>query len=176
MILVKRWDVYDINPTYSSKINFSNDFLSTVYKLATISNGVLDANDNLDVDFTVTTVALSGDYGSVELSYDNHIMVYDQTFPSSLKIAGGNFKENTKLKLVIKDYNGAVKEIREYNGEWAWLQFIQSGRHIGNGVYRLTFNDNEKLYFDWKVDGGNVSLNRVLNSLSNLNIPQNILK
>ena len=176
LILVKRWDVYDINPTYSSKINFSNDFLSTVYKLATISNGVLDANDNLDVDFTVTTVALSGDYGSVELSYDNHIMVYDQTFPSSLKIAGGNFKENTKLKLVIKDYNGAVKEIREYNGEWAWLQFIQSGRHIGNGVYRLTFNDNEKLYFDWKVDGGNVSLNRVLNSLSNLNIPQNILK
>ena len=69
-----------------------------------------------------------------------------------------------------------MKEIREYNGEWAWLQFIQSGRHIGNGVYRLTFNDNEKLYFDWKVDGGNVSLNRVLNSLSNLNIPQNILK
>lgn len=176
LILVKRWDVYDINPTYSSKINFSNDFLSTVYKLATISNGVLDANDNLDVDFTVTTVALSGDYGSVELSYDNNIMVYDQTFPSSLKIVGGNFKENTKLKLVIKDYNGAVKEIREYSGEWAWLQFIQSGKNIGNGVYRLTFNGNDKLYFDWKVDGGNASLDRVLKSLPNLTIPQNILK
>lgn len=176
LVLVKRWNVYDINPTYSSKINFSDDFLSTVYRLATITNGVLDANDNLDVDFTVTTVALSGDYGSVELSYDNNVMVYDQTFPSSLKIVGGNFKENTKLKLIIKDYNGAVKETREYSGEWAWLRFIQSGRHIGNGVYRLTFNGNEKLYFDWKVDGGNESLNRVLTSLPNLTIPQNILK
>ncbi|MDY5049933.1 MAG: type VI secretion system membrane subunit TssM [Candidatus Mucispirillum faecigallinarum] len=176
LILVKRWDVYDINPTYSSKINFSNDFLSTVYKLATITNGVLDLNDNLDVEFTITTVALSGDYGSIELSYDNNVMVYDQTFPSSLKIVGDNFKENTKLKLVIKDYNGAVKETREYTGEWAWLQFIQSGRNICNGVYRITFNGNDKLYFDWKVDGGNTSLDRVLNSLPNLTIPQNILK
>lgn len=176
LILVKRWDVYSINPTYSSKIDFSNDFLSTVYKLATISNGVLDANDNLNVDFTVTTVALSGDYGSVELRWDDNVMVYDQTFPTSLKIIGGNFKENTKLKLTIKDYNGAVKVTREYSGEWAWLQFIQSGRHIGNGVYRLTFNGNDKLYFDWKVDGGNASLERALKSLPNLTIPQNILK
>lgn len=176
LILVKRWDVYSINPTYSSKINFSNDFLSTVYKLATISNGVLDANDNLDVDFTITTVALSGDYGSVELSWDNNVMVYDQTFPSSLRIIGGNFKENTRLKLVIKDYNGVIKETRDYTGEWAWLQFIQSGRHIGNGVYRIIFNGNDKLYFDWKVSGGNVSLNRVLKSLPDLTIPQNILK
>lgn len=176
LILVKRWDVYDINPTYASKINFSSDFLSTVYKLATISNGVLDANDNLDVDFNVTAVALSGDYGSVELSYENNVMVYDQTFPTSLKIVGGNFKESTKLKIVIKDYNGVVKETREYTGEWAWLQFIQSGRHIGNGVYRMVFNGNEKLYFDWSVDGGNVSLARVLSALPNLTIPQNILQ
>lgn len=176
LILVKRWDVYDINPTYSSKINFSSDFLSTVYKLEMITNGILDSNDNLDVEFTITTVALSGDYGSIELSYDNNVMVFDQTFPSSLKIVGGNFKEDTKLKLVVKDYNGVVKETREYTGEWAWLQFIQSGRNIGNGVYRLTFKGNDKLYFDWKVDSGNISLYRVLNSLPNLTIPQNILK
>ena len=73
-------------------------------------------------------------------------------------------------------FNGVVKETREYTGEWAWLQFIQSGRNIGTGVYRLTFKGNDKLYFDWKVDSGNISLYRVLNSLPNLTIPQNILK
>lgn len=176
LVLVKRWDVYDINPTYASKINFSSDFLTTVYKLATISNGVLDANDNLDVNFTIKIVALSGDYGSVELSYDDKSVIYDQTFPASLNIIGGNFKESTRLKLIIKDYNGNVKVTKEYNGEWAWLSFMQSGEHIGNGVYRMVFNGNDKLYFDWSVDGGNISLSRVLSSLPNLTIPQNILK
>lgn len=175
-ILIKRGDLYYIDPGYASKLNFSDEFLSTVSTLVSISNGILDYNDNLNVNFSIKSVALAGDFGKISVGYDTNVMQYDQTFASTLDFIAGNFKGSTKLNVQVFDYQGNQKFSREYVGEWGWLQFLQWGKPSPDGIYRVMFDNNRQLYFDFVVETGNDSVNRVSKALTELRLPQNILR
>lgn len=175
-VLIKRGDLYYIDPGYASKLNFSDEFLAVVSKLASISNGILDYNDNVNVNFSIRSMALAGDFGKISIGYDTNTMQYDQTFPSTLGFIAGNFKGNTKLSIQVFDYQGNQKFSQDYVGEWGWLQFLQWSKPMPGGINRVIFDNNSQLYFDFVVETGNDSVNRVGKVLNSLTLPQNILR
>ncbi|PAF46721.1 hypothetical protein BKH41_08680 [Helicobacter sp. 12S02232-10] len=173
-VLIKRGNNYYMDPNYASKLNFSQNFLNTVSKMAIISNVILNENDNLNINFFIKTAGLSGDFGSIAITYDDKKMIYDQTFPSKLDIIADNFKASTKFKINAIDYKGAIKYSKTYEGEWGWLRFLQDSKKEQNRIRSLYFNNNKNLYFDYFIDGGEEVVNQALAILPNLVLPQSI--
>ncbi|MCE3047785.1 type VI secretion system membrane subunit TssM [Helicobacter kayseriensis] len=174
-ILIKKGDTYQVDPAYAKKLNFSDEFLSALTKISTISNGVLDFNNNIDVKFSIKVIALSGDYGKLIISYNDKQIQYDHTLTSNIEFVADAFLENTKLLINAFDYNGNQKQSIEFSGQWAWMQLLQYAKLQGNR-YKVIFNKNPKLYFDFVISNGGSTLNRAMEVLPYLNLPQNILK
>lgn len=174
-ILIKKGDAYQVDPAYAKKLKFSQEFLSALTKISTISNGILDFNNNIDVKFTLKIVALSGDYGKLTLSYNDKKIQYDHTLTPSIEFVADAFGENTKLSLTAFDFDGNQKQNLDFFGQWAWMQLIQDAQTHGN-KYKVIFNNNQKLYFDFVIVNGKDSINRVMTTLPFLKLPQNILK
>lgn len=174
-ILIKKGDAYKVDPAYAKKLNFSDDFLNALTKISTISNGILDFNNNIDVKFAIKVIALSGDYGKLTLSYNDKKIQYDHTLSQSIDFVADAFGENTKLSIITYDYNGNQKQNLEFSGQWAWMHLMQYAKPQGS-KYKIIFNRNKKFYFDFVIVNGKTSLDRAMDILPYLELPQNILK
>lgn len=174
-ILIKKGDIYQVDPAYAKKLNFSDEFLGALTKISTISNGVLDFNNNIDVKFVIKIIALSGDYGRLSISYGDKEIQYDHTLTPSIEFVADAFDENTKLIITAFDYDGNQKQNIEFSGQWAWMQLMQYAQAQGD-KYKILFNKNLKFYFDFVVISGKNSVDRAMNVLPYLELPQNILK
>lgn len=174
-ILIKRGDAYKVDPAYAKKLNFSDDFLNALTKISTISNGILDFNNNIDVKFTLKVIALSGDYGKLTISYNDKKLQYDHTLSQSIDFVADAFGENTKLAITTYDYNGNQKQNLEFSGQWAWMNLMQFAKPFRN-KYKVVFKRNNKFYFDFIIVNGKSSLKRAMDILPHLELPKNILK
>lgn len=174
-ILIKKGDAYQVDPAYAKKLNFSDEFLAALTKISTISNGILDFNNNIDIKFAIKIIALSGDFGKLTLSYNDKTIQYDHTLAPSIEFIADAFSENTKLTIATFDYDGNQKQTIEFSGQWAWMQFMQYVQAQGN-KYKAIFNKNPRLYFDFEIVSGKNNLDRAMGILPYLELPQNILK
>lgn len=174
-ILIKKADSYQVDPAYAKKLNFSNEFLNALTQILSISNDILDFNNNLNIKFSIQVIALSGDYGKLTISYNDKKIQYDHTLSSNLEFIADAFDENTKILITAFNYNGVPQQSIEFHGQWAWMQFIQYAQEQKN-KYKIIFNKNPKLYFDFQIRNGGTSLHRAMKLLPYLKLPQNILK
>lgn len=173
-VLVKRKNTYSINTKFSSKLNFSGEFLDFITKTSNLSNLMLNANDNVKVSFTIQSLDLSADFSSIDLNYKDKKMKYDHTFNSNLQIVAEEFDNATNFNLVSHSYsNSSLDYTKTYKGEWAWYRFIKENLNA-SGTHSVTFDNNKNLYFDFKLISGAGDLNGILNILDDFKIVENI--
>ncbi|TKX32757.1 type VI secretion system membrane subunit TssM [Campylobacter aviculae] len=175
-VLVKRKNAYFINPKFSSKLNFSRDFIDFITNAANLSNLMLNANDNIRVIFTLQSLDLSGDFSFINLGYQNKNIKYDHTFNPTLQIIAEEFNNGTNLNFTAYSYSNAnLNYEKAYKGEWAWYKFIKESKN-DTGGYSVFFNNNKNLYFDFKIINGLNDLNQILEILNDFKIVENITK
>lgn len=173
-ILVKRKNIYSINPQYKTKLNFSGNFLNFITKTANLSNLILSQNDNVKVHFTIKALDLSADFSHIDISYLNHPIVYDHTLKTQLNIIADQFTPATILNLSAYNYGSyQVSYENSYKGEWAWYKFIKKAKN--NGKYTLNFNNNEKLYFDFELVDSEKDIIAIMRLLEDFKIVENII-
>lgn len=173
-ILVKRKNIYSINPQYKTKLNFSGNFLNFITKTANLSNLILSQNDNVKVHFTIKALDLSADFSHIDISYLNHPIVYDHTLKTQLNIIADQFTPATILNLSAYNYGSyQVSYENSYKGEWAWYKFIKKAEN--NGKYTLNFNNNEKLYFDFELVDSEKDIIAIMRLLEDFKIVENII-
>lgn len=173
-ILVKRKNIYSINPQYKVKLNFSENFLNFVTKTANLSNLILSQNDNVKVHFTIKALDLSADFSHIDISYLNHSITYDHTLKTQLHIIADQFTPATILNLSAYNYGSyQVSYENFYKGEWAWHRLIKQTKN--NNKYTLNFNRNEKLYFDFELVNGKNEIATIMQLLENFKIVGNII-
>lgn len=172
-VLVKRKDIYSINAKFASKLHFSKEFLDFITKAANLSNLMLNANDNVKINFTLQSVDLSADFSFIDLGYNDKTMKYDHTLPQNLQIIADEFNNGTSFNIVAHSYsNPNLNYTKNYKGEWAWYQFIKESKN--DRGYNVIFNNNTKLYFDFSVNNGLKDLNTLLSILDGFKIVENI--
>lgn len=168
-VLVKKTNTYSLNTQFDVKINFSKSFLDFMRESKNLSNLMLTSNDNIKVNFTLQSLDLSADFSFIELQYNSHNVKYDHTLHSTLQIIGEQFNGNTNLNLTAFDYhNSNLNYHKTYSGEWAWYRFLKE--NYKNGAYSVIFNNNEKLYFDFKLINGGSEAHQILNTLQQIKI------
>ncbi|WP_301009471.1 ImcF-related family protein, partial [Helicobacter sp. UBA3407] len=168
-VLVKKTNTYSLNTQFDVKINFSKSFLDFMRESKNLSNLMLTSNDNIKVNFTLQSLDLSADFSFIELQYNSHNVKYDHTLHSTLQIIGEQFNGNTNLNLTAFDYhNSNLNYHKTYSGEWAWHRFLKE--NYKNGAYSVIFNNNEKLYFDFKLINGGSEAHQILNTLQQIKI------
>ncbi|EFC33328.1 hypothetical protein C414_000040088 [Campylobacter jejuni subsp. jejuni 414] len=172
-VLVKRKNNYSINSQFASKLNFSKEFLDFITNADNLSNLILNANDNIKVNFTIQSLDLSADFSSVKLGYNNKNIQYDHTLDQSLQIVAEEFNNGTSLNFIAYNYsNPNLNYTKSYEGEWAWYKFIKDSKN--NSTYSIIFNNNKNLYFDFEIISGANDLNNIVYILNNLKIVENI--
>ncbi|MCX2683849.1 type VI secretion system membrane subunit TssM, partial [Campylobacter sp. MIT 21-1685] len=172
-VLIKKTDTYSLNTQSDVRINFSKNFLDFMRESKNLANLMLNSNDNIKVNFTLQSLDLSGDFSFIELQYNSYNVRYDHTLNSTLQIVGEQFNGNTNLNLTVFDYhNSSLKYHKTYNGEWAWYRFLKENQN--NGMYSVIFNNNEKLYFDFKLINGASEVHQILNALRQIKIVERI--
>lgn len=172
-VLVKKTNTYSLNTQSDVKINFSKNFLDFMRETKNLSYLMLNSNDNIRVNFTLQSLDLSADFSSIELQYNSHNMKYDHTLKSALQIIGEQFNNNTNLNLTAFDYHNLnLSHHKMYIGEWAWYRFLKENRN--NGAYSVIFNNNKKLYFDFKLINGASETHQILNALPQIKIVERI--
>lgn len=168
-VLIKKGGSYYLNQEYKSKINFSSQFLAFMNKWI-IVNSMFDSNNNIKLNFFVQSVDLSSDFGSIDISYNDKSMRYDHTLSSSIQIIVEQFSKATEFKLVANDYNQNMKYQMVFGGEWAWFKFLREIK--SSSIY---FNNNKMLYFDLNLTPNKAEITNIMETLLNLEIPQNIM-
>ena len=154
-VLSKKADTYILNTQFGTKINFSKNFLDFMRDAKKFSDLLFDSNDNIKLNFTLQSLDLSSDFSFVELQYNDnaHNMKYDHTLQSTLQIIAEQFSSATSLTLKAVDYhNSKISYDKIYSGEWAWYRFLKESKN--GDSQSIVFNNNEKLYFDFKVTSG----------------------
>lgn len=174
-ILIKKPNTYSINTQSNIKINFSNNFLNFIREAKNISNLMLDSNDNTKINFTIQSLDLSADFSFIELQYNSKNVRYNHTLNSTLQIIAEQFNSNTNLNLTAFDYyNPNLSYNKIYIGEWAWYRFLKDNRNYDN-TYSVIFNNNEKLYFDFKVTNGSIETSQILDAFKKIKIVERIV-
>ncbi|PZT47287.1 hypothetical protein B6S12_09875 [Helicobacter valdiviensis] len=172
-ILIKRKNIYSINPKYRAKLNFSENFLNFITKSANLSNLILSQNDNIKVNFTLKALDLSADFSYLEISYLNNSLKYDHTLKTQLNVIADQFSPSTLLNFNAYNYGSyQVSHNQTYKGEWAWYKFIKNTKN--KDKYTLIFNNNEKLYFDFEIINGKNNLTTIIQLLEDFKIIENI--
>lgn len=172
-VLVKKTNTYSLNTQSNVKINFSKNFLDFMKETKNLSNLMLGSNDNIKVNFTLQSLDLSADFSSIELRYNSNNAKYDHTLHSTLQIIGEQFNSNTSLNLTAFDYhNPNLSYHKTYSGEWAWYRFLKENKN--NNEYSVIFNNNEKLYFDFKLINGILEASQILDILQRIKIVERI--
>lgn len=173
-VLVKRKNVYSIDSKFVSKLNFSREFLDFITKASNLSNLMLNANDNVRINFTLQSLDLSADFSFIDLGYQNKNIKYDHTLKQTLQIIAEEFNNGTNLNFTAYSYsNPNLNYTKTYNGEWAWYRFIEDCKN--DSGYSLIFNDNKNLYFDFSIINGDNDLNNMLYILNDFKIVENII-
>lgn len=173
-VLVKRKNVYSIDSKFASKLNFSREFLDFITKAGHLSNLMLNANDNIRINFTLQSLDLSADFSFIDLGYQNKSIKYDHTLNQTLQIIAEEFNNGTNLNFTAYSYSNAnLNYTKTYKGEWAWYRFIKDSKN--DSGYSLIFNDNKNLYFDFSIINGDNDLNNMLYILSDFKIVENII-
>lgn len=172
-VLVKRKNNYFINSQFASKINFSKEFLDFITNAGNLSSLILNANDNIKVNFTIQSLDLSADFSFIKLGYNDKNIRYDHTLNQSLQIIAEEFNNGTSLDFTAYSYsNPNLNYTKSYKGEWAWYKFIKDNKN--NSTYSITFNNNKNLYFDFAMTNGANDVNNIVYILNNLKIVENI--
>lgn len=172
-VLVKKPNAYLLNTQADVNINFSKSFLGFMRDAKNLAELMLNANDNIKVNFTLQSLDLSADFSAIELQYNSYNVRYDHTLNSTLQIIGEQFNANTNFNLTTFDYhNPNLTHHKTYSGEWAWYRFLKENRH--NGAYSIFFNNNEKLYFDFKLTNGALEVQQILNIIQQLRIAESV--
>ncbi len=172
-VLVKRKNNYSINSQFASKLNFSKEFLDFITNAGNLSSLILNANDNIRVNFTIQSLDLSADFSFVKLGYNNKNIQYDHTLDQTLQIVAEEFNNGTSLNFTAYNYsNPNLNYTKSYKGEWAWYKFIKDNKN--NSTYSIMFNNNKNLYFDFEIINGASDLNNIVYILNNLKIVENI--
>ncbi len=173
-ILLKKQNAYSIQTNHTSNLNLSNEFLNTIANIATLSNLMFDNNNNLQLNYSITSANLSGDFNNIRFGYDENFVQYDHTFNVKLNITANYFNDSSTLEFIATGQNKTSKFNNNFYGEWAWLKLLNSLKKDKNR-YMMYFNDNEKLYFDMEIKS-NSNIWRVVEILRSFNIPTNISK
>lgn len=172
-ILVKKMNAYSLNPQSNVNIHLSTYFLDFIKDSKNISRLMLDSNDNIKVNFTLQSLDLSADFSFIELQYNTNAVKYDHTINSTLQIIGEQFSGNTNLNLTAFDYhNSSIRHHKTYSGEWAWYKLLKENQN--NALYSVIFNNNEKLYFDFKITNGALETKQILNAIQKIKITEQI--
>ncbi|MGH2327456.1 type VI secretion system membrane subunit TssM [Campylobacter taeniopygiae] len=172
-VLVKRKNNYFINSKFASKLNFSKEFLDFITNAGNLSSLMLNANDNIKVNFTIQSLDLSADFSFVKFGYLNKNIQYDHTLNQTLQIVAEEFNNGTNLNFTAYNYsNPNLNYTKSYKGEWAWYKFIKDSKN--NSTYSITFNNNKNLYFDFAMTNGTNDVNNIVHILNNLKIVENI--
>lgn len=173
-VLTKRKNTYSINSKFASKLNFSSEFLDFITKAGNLSNLMLNANDNIRVNFTIQSLDLSADFSFINIGYENKNIKYDHTLKQSLQFIAEEFNNGTNLSLTAYNYtNPNLSYTDSYKGEWAWYKFIKDSK--SDSSYSIMFNNDKNLYFDFEVINGASDLNNILYILNNFKIVENII-
>ena len=104
-VLIKKTNSYLLTTQSDVNINFSKSFLGFMRNAKNLSELMLNANDNIKVNFTLQSLDLSADFSAIELQYNSHNVRYDHTLNSILQIIGEQFNANTNLSLTTFDYH-----------------------------------------------------------------------
>lgn len=172
-VLIKKTNAYFLNTQSNVKINLSKNFLDFMGKAITLSNLMLSSNDNIKINFTLQSLDLSADFSHIEIQYNSHNVRYDHTLQSTLQIIGEQFDSNTNLNLTAFGYhNSNLSYQKTYSGEWAWYRLLQENQN--NGTYSIIFNDNEKLYFDFRLINGASEASQILNAIQQIKIIESV--
>lgn len=172
-VLLKKADTYILNTQFGTKISFSKNFLDFMRDSKKFSDLLFDSNDNLKFNFTLQSLDLSSDFSFVELHYNNHTMKYEHTLQSTLQIIAEQFSNNTNLTLKAVDYhNSKLNYDKTYSGEWAWHRFLKESQN--GDSQSIIFNNNQKLYFDFKVTSGANEVRQILNLPQQIKIVEHI--
>lgn len=70
-------------------------------------------------------------------------------------------------------HNSSLSYHKTYSGEWAWYRFLKENQN--HGTYSVIFNNNEKLYFDFKLMNGASEARQILNTLQQMRIVESIV-
>ena len=133
------------------------------------SSLILNADDNIKVNFTIQSLDLSADFSFVKLGYDNRNIQYDHTLNQTLQIVAEKFNNGTSLNFTAYNYsNPNLNYTKSYKGEWAWYKFIKDNKN--NSTYSIIFNNNKNLYFDFEIINGASDLDNIVYILKILNI------
>lgn len=172
-VLSKKADTHTLNTQFGTKINFSKNFLDFMRDTKKFSDLLFDSNDNIKLNFTLQSLDLSSDFSFVELQYNTHNMKYDHTIQSTLQIIADQFSSSTSLTLKAIDYhNSKISYDKIYSGEWAWHRFLKESQ--SGDSQSIIFNNNEKLYFDFKVTSGANEVQQMLKLPQQIKIVEHI--
>ncbi|MBT0816500.1 ImcF-related family protein, partial [Campylobacter lari] len=175
-VLIKRKNVYSINSKFSSRLTFSKEFLDFITKAGNLSELMLNANDVMRVRFTLQSLDLSADFSFVKVQYNDTSIIYDHTLHTKLDVITDEFNNGTSFDFTAYSYLDAnINYTKSYKGEWAWYKLLQESKN-SNSSYSVLFNDNKKMYFDFKLNNNNSDINNIIMILSDFKIVENITK
>lgn len=173
-ILTKKGNTYYINANYQKRVNISKEFIDFLNKASIISS-IFDSNNNLKLSFYINCLDLSSDFSSLDISYNDKNLRYEHNIDEKIYIITEQFSTSTEFSFIANDYNQNPKYKKLYTGEWAWFKFLKDMHTTSNSINSINFNNNKKLYFDFKITPNKDELVRVLNVISNLKLPQDIM-
>ncbi|HEC1809720.1 TPA: hypothetical protein R1719_001652, partial [Campylobacter lari] len=93
-----------------------------------------------------------------------------------LDVITDEFNNGTSFDFTAYSYLDAnINYTKSYKGEWAWYKLLQESKN-SNSSYSVLFNDNKKMYFDFKLNNNNSDINNIIMILSDFKIVENITK